>query len=47
MGDQLERTGLATLIGPDNIFPARSLVYRSTEEALEAGRRRLAPDAQA
>jgi SulP family sulfate permease len=41
MGDQLERTGITALIGPDNIFTARSLVYRSTEEALAAGRRRL------
>jgi len=47
MGDQLERTGIAALIGLDNIFPAKSLVYRSTEEALEAGRRRLTPDAEA
>lgn len=41
MGDQLERTGLADLIGPENVFPARSLVYRSTEEAIAAGRLRL------
>ncbi len=41
MGDQLERTGLAELLGRDNIFPARSLVYRSTEEAYEAARLRL------
>jgi SulP family sulfate permease len=47
MGDQLERTGIAALIGADNIFAAKSLVYRSTEAALEAGRRRLTPDAQA
>jgi sulfate permease, SulP family len=47
MGDQLERTGIAALIGADNIFPAKSLVYRSTEEALGAGRRRLTPDAEA
>jgi len=38
---QLERTGLTALLGPDAIFPARSLVYQSAEEAFEAGRRRL------
>lgn len=41
MGDQLERTGIAALLGPDSIFPARSLVYESTEEAFDEGRRRL------
>ena len=41
MGDQLERTGITTLLGPENIFPARSLVYRSTVEAFAAGRLRL------
>ena len=41
MGDQLERTGLAELIGRENIFPAQSLVYGSTEEAYEAARQRL------
>jgi SulP family sulfate permease len=41
MDDQLERTGLAELLGRDNIFPARSLVYGSTEEAYEAARLRL------
>jgi hypothetical protein len=41
MADQLERTGIASLLGPDCIFPARSLVYQSTDEAFEAGRRRL------
>jgi SulP family sulfate permease len=47
MGDQLERTGIAVLLGADNNFPAKSMVYRSTEKALEAGRRRLTPDAEA
>jgi SulP family sulfate permease len=47
MGDQLTRTGVADLIGPENIFPAHSLVYRSTEEALAAGRLRLRHDDQA
>ena len=47
MGDQLTRTGVADLIGPDNIFPAHSLVYRSTEEALAAGRLRLRRDDRA
>jgi SulP family sulfate permease len=47
MADQLARTGLADLIGPESIFPARSLVYRSTEEAMAAGRLRLGPDARA
>ncbi len=41
MGDQLERTGLAELLGPNSIFPARSMVYRSTEQAFEEGHRRL------
>lgn len=41
MGDQLERTGLTELLGRDNIFPAESLVYGSTEEAYEAARLRL------
>lgn len=45
MGDQLERTGLATLLGPENIFPAHSLVYRSTEEAFAAGQTRLEREA--
>ncbi len=47
MDDQLERTGIADLLGADGIFPAHSLVYQSTEEALEAGRRRLQRDAEA
>ena len=38
MGDQLERTGLAELLGSENIFPAHSLVYQSSEEAFAAGR---------
>ena len=41
MGDQLQRTGLADLLGGDAIFPAHSTVYQSTEEAFRAGRRRL------
>lgn len=41
MADQLARTGVADLIGPENIFQAHSLVYRSTEEAIAAGRLRL------
>jgi SulP family sulfate permease len=41
MADQLKRTGLAELLGPGSIFPTRSLVYGSTEAALEEGRRRL------
>jgi SulP family sulfate permease len=41
MGDQLERTGLTELLGRDNIFPAQSLVYGSTEEAYEAARLQL------
>ena len=46
MSDQLVRTGLADLIGRENVFGARSLVYRSTREAFEAGQRRLRPDGQ-
>jgi sulfate permease, SulP family len=46
MHDQLERTGISELLGPDGVFPAQSLVYRSTEEALKAGRRRLLSDAE-
>jgi sulfate permease, SulP family len=41
MADQLERTGLEDLLGPDCIFPASSLVYESTEAAFAEGRRRL------
>lgn len=44
MGGQLERTGITTLLGPENIFPAHSLVYRSTVEAFAAGRLRLDGD---
>jgi SulP family sulfate permease len=47
MGDQLARTGLADLIGTENVFPAHSLVYRSTEEAFSAGRLRLRRDDRA
>jgi sulfate permease, SulP family len=45
MSDQLERTGIEELLGRDSIFPARSLVYRSTQEAFDAGRLRLRQDA--
>ncbi len=41
MADQLERTGIEELLGPHSIFPAGSLVYESTEDAFEEGRRRL------
>jgi SulP family sulfate permease len=44
MAGQLERTGITALLGPDGIFPAHSLVYQSTEEAFEVGRRRLHRD---
>jgi len=44
MGDQLERTGIARLLGHENIFPAHSLVYRSTVEAFAAGRLQLERD---
>jgi SulP family sulfate permease len=44
MADQLERTGITELLGPDGIFPAHSLVYLSTEEAFAVGRRRLHRD---
>ena len=47
MAGQLERTGLTQLLGPQHIFPARSLVYRSTQEAFDAGRRLLLTHAQA
>jgi SulP family sulfate permease len=46
MSDQLERTGIAALLGPGNIYPAKSMVYRSTEEALESGLRRLKRDVE-
>lgn len=46
MHDQLERTGTAKLLGPENIFPVHSLVYRSTLEAFEAGRLLLRRDAR-
>ena len=46
MGDQLERTGIAALLGPANIFPAHSLVYRSTQDAFEAGHLLLRQDAR-
>ena len=41
MADQLKRTGIEDLLGQHSIFPARSLVYRSTQEAYQAGYRRL------
>jgi len=41
MADQLKRTGIEDLLGRHSIFPAGSLVYQSTEDALEEGRRRL------
>ncbi len=47
MVDQLERTGIEDLLGKESIFPARSLVYRSTEAAFEEGRRRLKAAPQA
>ncbi|HET6495012.1 MAG TPA: hypothetical protein VFH61_06575 [Thermoleophilia bacterium] len=42
MADQLECTGIAALLGPDSIFPARSLVCESAEEVLDEGRLRPA-----
>jgi SulP family sulfate permease len=47
MADQLKRTGIEDLLGQHSIFPARSLVYRSTEAAYEEGRRRLASETTA
>ena len=47
MADQLERTGITELLGPDAIFPVQSLVYQSTQEAFDAGRRRLQQDPEA
>jgi sulfate permease, SulP family len=44
MADQLKRTGLEDLLGQQCIFPARSLLYQSTEAAFEEGRRRLASE---
>jgi len=41
MSDQLKRTGIEELLGEHSIFPAHSLVYESTEDAFEEGRRRL------
>lgn len=41
MSDQLKRTGIEGLLGEQSIFPAHSLVYQSTENAFEEGRRRL------
>jgi sulfate permease, SulP family len=41
MADQLKRTGIEDLLGQHGIFPADSLVYASTEDAFEEGRRRL------
>ncbi|HEX5643686.1 MAG TPA: SulP family inorganic anion transporter [Thermoleophilia bacterium] len=47
MADQLKRTGIEDLLGQHSVFPARSLVYRSTEAAYEEGRRRLASETPA
>ena len=47
MADQLKRTGIEDLLGQHSIFPAGSLVYRSTEAAFEEGRRRLASETPA
>jgi SulP family sulfate permease len=47
MADQLERTGMVGLLGPHSIFPAHSLVYQSTEDAFEEGRRRLPEQSRA
>ena len=44
MADQLKRTGIEDLLGEHSIFPARSLVYRSTEAAFEEARSRLQVD---
>jgi hypothetical protein len=42
MTDQLRRTGLLDVLGEHSVFPAHSVVYESTDEALAEGRRRLA-----
>ncbi len=42
MAGQLKRTGIEELLGPNCIFPARSMVYRSTEAAFQEGRLRCA-----
>ena len=47
MADQLKRTGIEDLLGRHSIFPARSLVYRSTEAAFEEGQRRLTSETPA
>ena len=47
MADQLKRTGIEDLLGSTSIFPARSLVYRSTEAAFEEGSRRADPETPA
>jgi len=47
MTDQLRRTGLEALLGADAVFPAHSLLYQSTDEALAEGKRRLAQPADA
>ena len=44
MTDQLRRTGLEELLGADAVFPAHSLIYQSTDEALAEGTRRLATE---
>ena len=41
MTDQLRRTGLLELLGEHAVFPAHSLLYQSTDEALAEGLRRL------
>ena len=46
MADQLKRTGIEDLLGQHSIFPARSLVYKSTEAAFEEGCRRLTAETQ-
>jgi SulP family sulfate permease len=47
MADQLERTGIVEILGAHSIFPAHSLVYQSTEDAFEEGRRRLPEQSRA
>lgn len=47
MADQLKRTGIEDLLGRHAIFPARSLVYQSTEAAFKEGRRRLSSETSA
>ena len=47
MADQLKRTGIEDLLGEHSLFPARSMVYQSTEAAFEEGSRRLASETRA